>query len=93
MRVFFVLLVFFVLVDDVVLSRNVIINLSGFIFIGEIFLRLIAFFFMFCRVDWSDESSSRRAVETGYLVRVLNLIQGSKWCLLLHRLLQSSLLI
>ena len=57
MRVFFVLL-FFVLVIDVVLSPNVINNLSGFIFIGEIFLRLIAFFFMFCRVDWSDESSS-----------------------------------
>ena len=51
---------FLVLVIDVVLSPNVIINLSGFLFIGEIFLRLIAFYFTFCRIDWSDESSSSK---------------------------------
>ena len=35
---------FLVLVIDVILSPNVIISLSGIILIGEIFLRLMAFF-------------------------------------------------
>ena len=48
---------FLVLVIDVVLSPNVIISLSGVILIGEVFLRLMAFFLMFCNVDWSEESS------------------------------------
>ena len=48
---------FRVLVIDVVLSPNVIMSLSGVILIGEVFLRLMAFFLMFCSVDWSEESS------------------------------------
>ena len=49
---------FLVLAIVVVLSPLVIIILSGVIFIGEMFFRLVAFFFKFCRVEWSDESSS-----------------------------------
>ena len=52
---------FLVLVIVVVLSPNVAINLSGINLIGEIFLCLIAFFSIFCRVDWSNEFFSSMA--------------------------------
>ena len=56
--VFFCATCFLASVIVVVLSPIVIINLSGVIFIGVMFLLLVAFFFRFCRVKWSDESSS-----------------------------------
>ena len=49
---------FFVFMILVVVSLNNFISSSGVIFIGEMFLLLVACFFRFCSVEWSDEPYS-----------------------------------